>query len=149
MNRFKHLIKAAVAIALTYVLCASALLQPMAVYAATLQAQQPAAEATDASSTQDGAAGDASGDADDEADNDADSADAAQDEAAPADAADEDQTANEEDAAAPESLDAGDEQTAGDTVIGDSEANSWRYQNGELRSDLQDDYATDLGTGSR
>ena len=36
MNRFKHLIKAAAAIALTYVLCASALLQPMAVYAATL-----------------------------------------------------------------------------------------------------------------
>lgn len=149
MNRFKHLIKAAVAIALTCVLCASALLQPMAVYAATLQAQQPAAEATDASSTQDGTAGDASGDADDEADNDADSADAAQDEAAPADAADEDQTANEEDAAAPESLDAGDEQTAGDTVIGDSEANSWRYQNGELRSDLRDDNATDLGVESR
>lgn len=35
MNRFKHLIKAAAAIVLTYVLRASALLQPMAVYAAT------------------------------------------------------------------------------------------------------------------
>ena len=149
MNRFKHLIKAAAAIALTYVLCASALLQPMAVYAATLQAQQPAAEATDASGTQDSSAGDVSDDTTDGMSKDADSADAAQDEATPADAADEDQTANEEDAAAPESLDAGDEQTADDTVIGDSEANSWRYQNGELRSDLRDDNATDLGIESR
>ena len=149
MNRFKHLIKAAAAIALTYALCASALLQPMAVYAATLQAQQPAAEATDASGTQDSSAGDVSDDTADGVSKDADSADAAQDEATPADAADEDQTANEEDAAAPESLDAGDEQTADDTVIGDSEANSWRYQNGELRSDLRDDNATDLGVESR
>ena len=149
MNRFKHLIKAAAAIALTYVLCASALLQPMAVYAATLQAQQPAAEATDASGTQDSSAGDVSDDTADGVSKDADSAGAAQDEATPADAADEDQTANEEDAAAPESLDAGDEQTADDTVIGDSEANSWRYQNGELRSDLRDDNATDLGVESR
>ena len=149
MNRFKHLIKAAAAIALTYVLCASALLQPMAVYAATLQAQQPAAEATDASGTQDSSAGDVSDDTTDGMSKDADSADAAQDEATPADAADEDQTANEEDAAAPESLDAGDEQTADDTVIGDSEANSLRYQNGELRSDLRDDNATDLGIESR
>ena len=149
MNRFKHLIKAAAAIALTYVLCASVLLQPMAVYAATLQAQQPAAEAADASGAQDSSAGDVSDDTANEASKDADSADAAQDEAAPADAADEDQTANEEDAAAPESLDAGDEQTADDTVIGDSEANSWRYQNGELRSDLRDDNATDLGVESR
>ena len=149
MNRFKHLIKAAAAIALTYVLCASALLQPMAVYAATLQAQQPAAEATDASGTQDSSAGDVSDDTTDGVSKDADSADAAQDEATPADAADEDAAANGEDAAAPESLDAVDEQAADDTVIGDSEANSWRYQNGELRSDLQDDYATDLGTGSR
>ena len=149
MNRFKHLIKAAAAIVLTYVLCASALLQPMAVYAATLQAQQPAAEATDVSGTQDSSAGDVSDDTTDGMSKDADSADAAQDEATPADAADEDQTANEEDAAAPESLDAGDEQTADDTVIGDSEANSWRYQNGELRSDLRDDNATDLGIESR
>ena len=149
MNRFKHLIKAAAAIALTYVLCASALLQPMAVYAATLQAQQPAAEATDASGTQDSSAGDVSDDTTDGVSKDADSADAAQDEATPADAADEDQTANEEDAAAPESLDAGDEQAADGTVIGDSEANSWRYQNGQLRSDLQDDNATDLGIESR
>ena len=149
MNRFKHLIKAAAAIALTYVLCASALLQPMAVYAATLQAQQPAAEATDASGAQDSSAEDVSDDTANEVSKDADSADAAQDEATPADAVDEDQTANEEDAAAPESLDAGDEQTADGTVIGDSEANSWRYQNGELRSDLRDDNATDLGVESR
>ena len=149
MNRFKHLIKAAAAIALTYVLCASALLQPMAVYAATLQAQQPAAEVADASSAQDSSAGDVSDDTTDGVSKDADSADAAQDKATPADTADEDQTANEEDAAAPESLDAGDEQTADDTVIGDSEANSWRYQNGELRSDLRDDNATDLGLESR
>ena len=149
MNRFKHLIKAAAAIALTYVLCASALLQPMAVYAATLQTQQSAAEAADASSTQDSSAGDVSDDTANEVSKDADSADAAQDKATPADAADEDQTANEEDAAAPESLDAEDEQAADDTVIGDSEANSWRYQNGELRSDLQDDNATDLGVDSR
>ena len=149
MNRFKHLIKAAAAIALTYVLCASVLLQPMAVYAATLQAQQPAVEVTDASGTQDSSAGDVSDDTTDGVSKDAGSADAAQDEATPADAADEDQTANEEDAAAPESLDAGDEQTADDTVIGDSEANSWRYQNGELRSDLRDDNATDLGVESR
>ena len=149
MNRFKHLTKAAVAIALTYILCASALLQPVAVYAATLQAQQPAAEAADASGAQDSSAGDVSDDTTDGVSKDADSADAAQDEATPADAADEDQTANVEDAAAPESLDAEDEQAAADTVIGDSEANSWRYRNGELRSDLQDDYATDLGTGSR
>ena len=149
MTRFKHLIKAAVAIALTYVLCASALLQPMAVYAATLQTQQPAAEATDASSTQDSSAGDVSDDTANEVSKDADSADAVQDEATPADAADEDQTANEGDAAAPESLDAGDEQAADGTVIGDSEANSWRYQNGQLRSDLQDDNATDLGIESR
>ena len=137
MNRFKHLIKAAAAIALTYVLCASVLLQPMAVYAATLQAQQPAVEATDASGTQDSSAGDVSDDTTDGVSKDADSADAAQDEATPADAA------------APESLDAGDEQTADGAVIGDSEANSWRYQNGELRSDLQDDNATDLGIESR
>ena len=137
MNRFKHLIKAAAAIALTYVLCASVLLQPMAVYAATLQAQQPAVEATDASGTQDSSAGDVSDDTTDGVSKDADSADAAQDEATPADAA------------APESLDAGDEQTADDTVIGDSEANSWRYQNGELRSDLRDDNATGLGVESR
>ena len=149
MNRFKHLIKAAAAIALTYVLCASALLQPMAVYAATLQAQQPAAEAADASGAQDSSAGDVSDDTANEASKDADPADAAQDEATPADAADEDQTANEEDAAVPESLDAGDEQMADGAVIGDSEANSWRYQNGELRSDLQDDNATDLGIESR
>ena len=149
MNRFKHLIKAAAAIALTYVLCASVLLQPMAVYAATLQAQQPAVEATDASGTQDSSAGDVSDDTTDGVSKDADSADAAQDKATPADAADEDQTANEEDAAAPESLDAGDEETADGTVIGDSEANSWRYQNGELRSDLRDDNATDLGVESR
>ena len=149
MNRFKHLIKAAVAIALTYVLCALALLQPMAVYAVTLQAQQPAAEAADASGAQDSSAGDASDDTANEASKDADPADAAQDEATPADAADEDQTVNEEDAAAPEFLDAGDEQTADDTEIGDSEANSWRYQNGELRSDLRDDNATDLGVESR
>lgn len=149
MNRFKHLIKAAAAIALTYVLCASALLQPMAVYAATLQAQQPAAEVADASSAQDSSAGDVSDDTTDGVSKDADSADAAQDEATPADAADEDQTANEEDAAAPESLDAEDEQAADDTVIGDNEANSWRYQNGELRSDLQDDNAIDLGIESR
>ena len=149
MNRFKHLTKAAVAIALTYMLCASALLQPVAVYAATLQAQQPAAETADASGAQDSSAGDVSDDTTDGVSNDADPADAAQDEATPADAADEDQTANEEDAAAPESLDAGDEQTADDTVIGDSEANSWRYQNGELRSDLRDDNATDLGVESR
>lgn len=149
MNRFKHLIKAAVAVALTYVLCASALLQPVAVYAATLQTQQSAAEAADASGTQDSSAGDVSDDTANEVSKDADSADAAQDKATPADAADEDQTANEEDAAAPESLDAGDEQSAGDTVIGDSEANSWRYQNGELRSDLRDDNATDLGVESR
>ena len=149
MNRFKHLIKAAAAIALTYVLCASALLQPMAVYAATLQAQQPAAEVADASSAQDSSAGDVSDDTTDGVSKDADSADAVQDKATPADAADEDQTANEEDAVAPESLDAGDEQTADDTVIGDSEANSWRYQNGELRSDLRDDNATDLGVESR
>lgn len=149
MNRFKHLIKSAVAIALTYVLCASALLQPMAVYAATLQTQQSTAEAADASSTQDSSAGDVSDGTTDGVSKDADSADAAQDEAAPADAADEDQTANEGDAAAPESLDAGDEQAADGTVIGDSEANSWRYQNGQLRSDLQDDNATDLGIESR
>ena len=149
MNRFKHLIKAAAAIVLTYVLCASALLQPMTVYAATLQTQQSAVEAADASSAQDSSAGDVSDDTANEVSKDADSADAAQDEATPADAADEDQTANEEDAAAPESLDAGDEQTADDTVIGDSEANSWRYQNGELRSDLRDDNATDLGVESR
>ena len=149
MNRFKHLIKAAVAIALTYVLCASALLQPMAVYAATLQAQQPAVEATDASSTQGNSAGDASGDADDGAGKGTDSAGAAQDGTAPADAADEDEAANSEDTAAPESLDTEDEQEADGTVIGDSEANSWRYQNGELRSDLQDDNATDLGIESR
>ena len=149
MNRFKHLIKAAAAIALTYVLCASAFLQPVAVYAATLQTQQSAAEVADASSTQDSSAGDVSDDTANEVSKDADSADAAQDEATPADAADEDQTANEEDTAAPESLDAGDEQTADDTVIGDSEANSWRYQNGELRSDLRDDNATDLGVDSR
>ena len=149
MNRFKRVIKAAVAIALTYVLCASALLQPMAVYAAALQAQQPAAETTGGSSTQGDSAGDASGDADDEVGKDAGSADAAQDEATPADAADEDEKADGEDAAAPESLDTEDEQTADDAVIGDSEANSWRYQNGELRSDLQDDNATDLGIESR
>lgn len=149
MNRFKHLIKAAAAIALTYVLCASVLLQPMAVYAATLQAQQPAAEAADASGAQDSSAGDVSDDTANEASKDADPADAAQDEATPADAADEDQTANEEDAAAPESLDAGDEQMADGAVIGDSEANSWRYQNGELRSDLRDDNATDLDVESR
>ncbi len=149
MNRFKHLIKSAVAIALTYVLCASVLLQPMAVYAATLQTQQSTAEAADASSTQDSSAGDVSDGTTDGVSKDADSADAAQDEAAPADAADEGQTANEEDAAAPESLDAWDEQAADDTVIGDSEANSWRYQNGELRSDLRDDNATDLGVESR
>ena len=149
MNRFKHLIKSAVAIALTYVLCASALLQPMAVYAATLQTQQSTAEAADASSTQDSSAGDVSDGTTDGVSKDADSADAAQDEAAPADAADEGQTANEEDAAAPESLDTEDEQAADGTVIGDSEANSWRYQNGQLRSDLQDDNATDLGIESR
>ena len=149
MNRFKHLIKAAVAIALTYVLCASVLLQPMAVYAATLQAQQPAAETTDTSSTQGNSAGDASGDVADETGEDADSAGAAQDGTTPADAADEDEAANSEDTAAPESLDTEDEQAADDTVIGDSEANSWRYQNGELRSDLQDDNATDLGIESR
>ena len=149
MNRFKHLIKAAAAIALTYVLCASALLQPMAVYAATLQAQQPAAEVADASSAQDSSAGDVSDDTTDGVSKDADSADAAQDKATLTDAADEDAAANGEDAAAPESLDAGDEQTTDDTVIGDSEANSWRYQNGELRSDLQDDNATDLGIESR
>lgn len=149
MNRFKHLIKAAAAIALTYVLCASALLQPMAVYAATLQAQQPAAEVADASSAQDSSAGDVSDDTADGVSKDADSADAAQDKATLTGAADEDAAANGEDAAAPESLDAGDEQTTDDTVIGDSEANSWRYQNGELRSDLQDDNATDLGIESR
>ena len=149
MNRFKHVIKAAVAIALAYVLCASALLQPMAAYAATMQAQQPAAETTGASSTQGNSAGDAPGDADDEAGKDAGSAGAAQDGATPADAADEDEKADGEDAAAPESLDTEDEQTADDAVIGDSEANSWRYQNGELRSDLQDDNATDLGIESR
>ena len=149
MNRFKHLIKSAVAIALTYVLCASALLQPMAVYAATLQTQRSTAEAADASSTQDSSAGDVSDGTTDGVSKDADSADAAQDEAAPADAADEGQTANEEDAAAPESLDTEDEQAADGTVIGDSEANSWRYQNGQLRSDLQDDNATDLGIESR
>ena len=149
MNRFKHLIKAAAAIALTYVLCASALLQPMAVYAATLQAQQPAAEVADASSAQDSSAGDVSDDTTDGVSKDADSADAAQDKATLTGAADEDAAASGEDAAAPESLDAGDEQTTDDTVIGDSEANSWRYQNGELRSDLQDDNATDLGIESR
>ena len=149
MNRFKHLIKAAAAIVLTYVLCASALLQPMAVYAATLQTQQPAAEATDTSSTQGSSAGGASGDAADETGEDADSAGAAQDGTTPADAADEDEKADGEDAAAPESLDTEDEQEADGTVIGDSEANSWRYQNGELRSDLQDDNATDLGIESR
>ena len=149
MNRFKHLIKAAVAIALTYVLCASALLQPMAVYAATLQAQQPAAEAADASGTQDASAGGSSGDAADEAGKDADSAGAAQDGTTTGDTADEDEKADGEDAAAPESLDTEDEQEADDTVIGDSEANSWRYQNGELRGDLQDDNATDLGIESR
>ena len=149
MNRFKHLIKAAVAIALTYVLCASALLQPMVVYAATLQAQQPAAEATDVSGTQDASAGDASSGTADEAGKDADSAGAAQDGTTTADAADEDEKADGEDAAAPESFDTEDEQEADDTVIGDSEANSWRYQNGELRGDLQDDNATDLGIESR
>ena len=101
MNRFKHLIKAAVALALTYVLCASALLQPMTVYAATLQTQQPAAKATDTSSTQGNSAGDASGDAADETGEDADSAGAAQDGTTPADAADEDEKADGEDAAAP------------------------------------------------
>ena len=149
MNRFKHLIKAAAAIVLTYVLCASALLQPMAVYAATPRTQQPAAESADASSTQDSSAGDVSDDTANEVSKDADSADAAQDKATPADAADEDEAANEGDAAAPESLDAEGEQAADGTVIGDSEANSWRYQNGELRSDLRDDNATDLGVDSR
>ena len=149
MNRFKHLIKAAAAIALTYVLCASAFLQPVAVYAATLQTQQPDAEAADASSAQDSSAGDVSDDTANEVSKDAGSADAAQDKAALADASDEDQAATEEDAAAPESLDAADEQAADGTVIGDSEANSWRYQNGELRSDLRDDNATDLGVDSR
>ena len=149
MNRFKHLIKAAAAIALTYVLCASALLQPVAVYAATLQAQQPAAEAADASSAQDSSAGDVSDDTANEVSKDAGSADAVQDKAAPADAADEDAAATGEDAAAPESLDTEDEQAADDTLIGDGEANSWRYQNGELRSDLRDDNATDLGVDSR
>ena len=149
MNRFKHLTKAAVAIALTYILCASTLLQPMAVYAATLQAQQPAAEVADASGAQDSSAEDVSDDTANEASKDADSADAAQDKAAPADAADEDAASSGEDAAAPESLDTEDEQAADDTVIGDSEANSWRYQNGELRSDLRDDNATDLGVDSR
>ena len=145
MKRFN----CAVAILLTYVLCASALLQPMAVYAAALQTQQSATETTDTSSTQVSSAGDASGDADDEAGKDADSTGAAQDGTTAADTADEDEKANEEDAAAPESLDAGDEQAADGTVIGDSEANSWRYQNGQLRSDLQDDNATDLGIESR
>ena len=149
MNRFKHLIKAAAAIALTYVLCASALLQPMAVYAATLQAQQPAAEVADASGAQDSSAEDVSDDTANEASKDVDSADAAQDKAAPVDAADEDAASSGEDAAAPEFLDTEDEQVADDTVIGDSEANSWRYQNGELRSDLRDDNATDLGVDSR
>ena len=121
----------------------------MAVYAATLQAQQPTAETAGASGTQDASAGDASGDAADETGEDADSAGAAQDGTTPADAADEDEAANSEDTAAPESLDTEDEQEADDAVIGDSEANSWRYQNGELRSDLQDDNATDLGIESR
>lgn len=52
-------------------------------------------------------------------------------------------------AAAPEPLDAADERAADDTLIGDDEANSWRYQNGELRSDPQDDNATDLCIESR
>ena len=101
MNRFKHLIKAAAAIVLTYVLCASTLLQPMAVYAATLQAQQSAAEAADASGAQDSSAGDVSDDTTDGVSKDADSADVAQDKATLADAADEDAAANGEDTAAP------------------------------------------------
>ena len=148
MNRFKHLVKAAVAIALTYVLCASAFLQPMAVYAATLQAQQPSAEATDAFSTQDSSAGDVSADTADGESEDADSAGAAEGEEATADSSAEDEKADGEDAIA-EPLDAEDEQAADDTVIGDSEANSWRYQNGELRGDLRDDNATDFGVESR
>lgn len=48
-----------------------------------------------------------------------------------------------------ETLDAGDEQSLSVLSSSDSKANSWRYQNGELRSDLQDDYATDLGVESR
>lgn len=149
MSHFKCGLKVFSVVALTYVLCASALLQPMAVYAATLQTQQPAAETTDASGTQDASAGDSSGDAADEAGKDADSAGAAQDGTTTGDVADEDEKADGEDTAAPEPLDAGDEQTADDTVIGDSEANSWRYQNGKLRSDLQDDNAADLDAGSR
>ena len=149
MNRFKRGIKTSIVIALTYVLCAASLLQPMAVYAATLQAQQPAAEATGEASTQDGSAADTSDNVADGAGENGTSAATTEDEAGSAEAADEDETAGGEDAPAAESLDAEGEQAADDTVIGDSEANSWRYQNGELRGDLQDDNATDLGIESR
>ena len=149
MNRFKHLIKVAIAAALAYVLCMSSLLQPMAIYAATLQAQQSATVAADEAGTRDGSAGNTSDDAADAAGKDAGSTDAADGNAVSGEAADEDETADGKDVAAAESLDGEDEQAADDAVIGDSEANSWRYQNGELRSDMQDDYASDLGTGSR
>ena len=144
MNRFKFLIKTAIAIALSYVLCATSLLQPMAVYAAALQAQESSATADAA-----GSQNEADGDASDEANDDANPADASESETASADDSVDHAAADEGEAARTESLDAEAEQSDANVVIGDSEANSWRYQNGELRGDLEDDNATGIGTGAR
>ena len=152
MKRFSHRIKPSLVCLLTYVLCASSILQPMAIYAVTAQAQQ-ASSSEDETTTQDDATsqGDAAVD-DSVADNttvwtgdDANASRPDEDDAFGFDdgvdaGVDDDATVDEEPA---EDVD------TGAAVDSSSVANSWRYENGERRSDLQDDNAVDLSVDAQ
>ena len=152
MKRFSHRIKPSLVCLLTYVLCASSILQPMAIYAVTAQAQQ-ASSSEDETTTQDDATSQDDAAVDDSvADNttvwtgdDANASRPDEDDAFGFDdgvdaGVDDDATVDEEPA---EDVD------TGAAVDSSSVANSWRYENGERRSDLQDDNAVDLSVDAQ
>lgn len=134
MKRFN----CAVAILLTYVLCASALLQPVSVYAASAAGEGAGSVATEQSNSseeadesadqpegQGGEEQEASVQEDQNESQITDSADVSGD----AETTDQDSSASEESEA--------------DDSAASYKANSWRYIDGELRNDIRDDNASE------
>ncbi len=145
MSRFAREIKLVLVCLLSYTLCASSALQPMAVYAATVQTQQEADEEYEAAS-QDEVASQDDAVADDASSDGVtvwtgDDANAAR--------PDEDSSFGFDDGLDLDSEAAAEGEPAEDVdidaadIAADAE-NSWRYENGERRGDLTDDNAVDL-----
>ena len=134
MKRFN----CAVAILLTYVLCASALLQPVSVYAASAAgegagsvatAQSNSSEETDESADQPEGQGGEEQEASVQEDQNESQITDSDDVSGDAETTDQDSSASEESEA--------------DDSAASYKANSWRYIDGELRNDIRDDNASE------